>query len=534
MRVSTSQIFNIANISMAKAQAAVTRTQEQISTGKRVLSPADDPIAATSILMMNQQLARLEQYNKNIDIAENNLNMEEVALTSIMNLVHRMKEIAVAAGNTTVLSAADYRAMAAEVEIRIEELLNLQNSRNTSGQYLFGGYQGNTQPFVQVGEGNYRYQGDEGQLRLQASDNVKVAVNDSGKRVFVDIPASHNTFITQASPANQGSPPARISVGQVVNQEAFDEFYPEDLLVTFNALAPTGTTYTVTESSTGRVLIDNEPYVSGEFIEVAGTRFMITGNPYAGEPAVPATLPFTFGAAEDFSAAPATLTLTVGGVTETLVLDQNVTNVADLVAALSATADNVPGSGAERNADKLANLGLVVGPGGLTSASGHNITIANGTAATDNVTGLATQGAGTTSTDGVPAEPGDRFTLRATDKQGLLTTLSRLSEAMRNVSDNPESKAELARTVARVLGNLDNAVNHLATVQGEVGARLNTLDSSREQNLDTELYGRKVLSQLEDLDYAEAASRLAMESLVLSAAQQSFAKVSQLTLFNYL
>jgi len=64
MRVSTSQIYNIATLGMSQAQAAVTKTQEQMATGKRVLSPADDPVAATTILQLNQELSRTEQLRK--------------------------------------------------------------------------------------------------------------------------------------------------------------------------------------------------------------------------------------------------------------------------------------------------------------------------------------------------------------------------------------------------------------------------------------------------------------------------------------
>src|SRR5690606_37672430 len=122
----------------------------------------------------------------------------------------------------------------------------------------------------------------------------------------------------------------------------------------------------------------------------------------------------------------------------------------------------------------------------------------------------------------------------STNKQGLLTTLSRFSDAMRNVKNTPESKAELAAIVAKTLTNLGNSVTQISAVQGEVGARLNTLESAKDLNLDTELFSRKVLSQLEDLDLAEASIRLKMEEMVLGAAQQSFVKVSQMTLFNYL
>src|SRR5690606_33877228 len=155
----------------------------------------------------------------------------------------------------------------------------------------------------------------------------------------------------------------------------------------------------------------------------------------------------------------------------------------------------------------------------------------NGSAAVDTVTGLSTQGAGVTSTNG---RAGDSFFVNSTNKEPLLGTLSRFAQAMREVKDTPESKKELAEIVARTLANLTNAVTRISSVQGEIGARQNTLESARDLNLDTDLFSKRVLGQLEDLDVAEASTRLAMESFVLSAAQQSFVKVSQLTLFNFI
>src|SRR5688572_8664569 len=115
MRVSTSQIYSIANIGMRDAQVAVDKTSQQISSGKRVLSPADDPVAATAILMLNQDLARTTQFSKNIDSGNNNLALEDTALQSVISLVQRLKELSVSAGNTAVLTSSDYKAIAAEV-----------------------------------------------------------------------------------------------------------------------------------------------------------------------------------------------------------------------------------------------------------------------------------------------------------------------------------------------------------------------------------------------------------------------------------
>lgn len=525
MRISTSQIYNIASLGMGKAQSALAKTEEQMASGKRVLSPADDPVAAANILKLNQELARTEQYKKNIDIADNALSLEDSTLKSVIELMQKMNELAVKAGNTAVLTAADYKSIAAEVDTRINELMSLQNTRNSSGQYIFAGYQGNTAPFVYNGGGNYEYVGDEGQLLLQASASVSVPVSDSGKKVFVDIPSGHNTVNTSSNPGNRALPASIISVGQVIDQEAFDKFYPEDMVISFNAnsaIIPNGPNYTITERTTGKVIVANASYTSGQEILVNGVSVNISGAPVA--PAA-ASLPFTFDAAAapiDFSANPTTLRISVGGKTE--ILEFNSLPVVNNAADFAAMLNTAP------NAAKLANLGVTATATGFATANGMNISLQGGNAALQNAMGLATT-AGVTSTNG---QPGDSFFVKSTDKQGLLTTLSRFSEAMKSVKDTPESKAVLSEMVAKTITNLSNALTSIVATQGEVGARQNTLESSRDLNLDVKLFVDAELKSIQDLDYAEASIRLSMEKLVLSASQQSFAQISQLSLFNYL
>lgn len=525
MRISTSQIYNIASLGMGKAQSAVAKTEEQMASGKRVLSPADDPVAAANILKLNQELARTEQYKKNIDIADNALSLEDSTLQSVVELMQKINELAVKAGNTAVLTAADYKSIAAEVDTRINELMSLQNTRNSSGQYIFAGYQGDTAPFVYNGGGNYEYVGDEGQLLLQASASVSVPVSDSGKKVFVDIPSGHNTVNTSSNPGNRALPASIISVGQVIDQEAFDKFYPEDMVISFNAnsaIIPNGPNYTITERTTGKVIVANASYTSGQDIVVNGVSLNISGAPVA--PAA-ASLPFTFDAAAapiDFSANPTTLRISVGGKTEILEFNSLpvVNNATDFAAMLNAAP----------NAAKLANLGVTASATGLATANGMNISLQGGNAALQSAMGLATT-TGITSTNG---QPGDSFFVKSTDKQGLLTTLSRFSEAMKSVKDTPESKAVLSEMVAKTITNLSHALTSIVSTQGEVGARQNTLESSRDLNLDVKLFVNAELKSLQDLDYADASIRLSMEKLVLSASQQSFAQISQLSLFNYL
>lgn len=645
MRVSTSQIYSIVNIGMSNAQTAINKTQEQMSTGKRVLSPADDPVASTTILQLNAELSRVQQYTKNIDAGSNSLNLEETALDSVVNLIQRMQELAVRAGNTAVLTRSDYQALASEVESRTQELLNLQNTRNASGQYIFSGYQGSTQSFIDVGGGNFKYQGDDGQLRIQASATVTVGVSDSGKRIFVDVPSGNKTIATSASSANQSQPAAFISAGDVIDQVAFDKFYPENMQVTFNAVSdvvPPSPNYTITERSTGKVIVENQVYVVGQDIEANGVRFQIYGSPYPGVAAVPSLVPFNF-TATDFSVTNASINISVGGITETLVLDQNITSVADMITALGgdATYPNANPlsltASAQANKQKMDNLGVSLNANGFSNLRGLSVGISNGTAATDsllgfntqsggtaaairlvntgasfdfslptqsrtmnisvgnntqtltinqnvtnmaslvsaltagangttlaamglvvsssgiissatnepigfssgsveltNVMGIETRGNGTASAQGILAVPGDSFFVDSSNKQSILTTLSRFSQAMREVENTPESKGELTKILNNVLKSLDNSISTIASVQGDVGARLNTLDASKDLNLDIKVYSEKVLSDIESLDYAEASTRLSIQSLVLSATQQSFVKISQLSLFSYL
>ncbi len=645
MRVSTNQIYSIVNIGMSNAQTSINKTQEQMSTGKRVLSPADDPVAATTILQLNSELTRVQQYTKNIDSGSNSLNLEETALQSVVNLIQRMQELAVQAGNTAVLSRSDYQALASEVESRTQELLNIQNTRNSSGQYIFSGYQGSTQSFVDLGGGNFKYQGDDGQLRVQASSTVSVGVSDSGKRIFVDVPSGNNTITSSANSTNQSQPAAFISAGDVVDQAAFDEFYPESMVIKFNAVSdvvPPSPNYTITEKSTGKIIADRQVYISGQDIVANGVSFQIYGSPYPGVASVPSNLPFNF-TASNFSVVGSAINVSVGGVTETLVLDQNITSVAEMITALggdliypnanplsltasaqankqkldnlgvslsangfsnlrglpvsvsngtaatdtllgfntqssgSAAAIRLVNSGASynfslptqsrtleisvgsntqtltlnqnvtnmaslvsaltagANATALASLGLVVSSSGIiSSASNLPIQISSGSVELTSVMGIETQGNGTESAQGQLAVSGDSFFVDSTNKQGILTTLSRFSMAMREVENTSESKAQLTKVLNNVLKNLDNAISSIASVQGDVGARLNTLDASRDLNLDIEVYSKKVLSEIESLDYAEASTRLSMQSLVLSATQQSFVKISQLSLFSYL
>lgn len=186
MRLSTSQIFNQAVTSMQTTQAELAKTQQQLSTGQKNLAPSDDPAAATRILDLNQVIETTDQFQRNADFADTRLTLEESVLTNVGDILQSIRELSVRANNDS-LSASDRLAIAVEVRVNIDGLIQIGNSQDANGEYLFSGFKTDTEPFSHDGLGNFSYAGDQGQRNLQIGAKRQVAVGDSGENVFMRV-----------------------------------------------------------------------------------------------------------------------------------------------------------------------------------------------------------------------------------------------------------------------------------------------------------------------------------------------------------
>jgi flagellar hook-associated protein 3 FlgL len=190
MRISTSLLHQQGVATILDNQAAVAKTQLQLSTGRRIVEPADDPTGSMQAMGLRQLLAEADQYGKNADAARSRLEMEETALTQAGEILQRVRELAVRGLNGT-LGAAERNGIAIEVRQRLSELLAVANTRDANGEFLFGGfYRGGAEAFVDNGGGSFTYNGDQGQRQLQISRSRQVAIGDHGAEVFLNIPAS--------------------------------------------------------------------------------------------------------------------------------------------------------------------------------------------------------------------------------------------------------------------------------------------------------------------------------------------------------
>lgn len=278
MRISTNTIYSQSSSQVGTLQSQLARTQQQLSTNRRMLSAADDPIASARALEVTQSQAVNAQYGDNRANARSALAQQEVAVTGVQNLIQDVQTIAVAAGSGAN-SASDRATYANELQGRLEDLVALANSSDGNGGYLFAGYRSTTMPFVN-NNGSVDYQGDQGQVQVQVSSSRKVAINEAGSAIFMGIPTGNGTFATSVGAANTGK--ATISAGVVSDPAQLDN---HTYSIAFSVVAGNPTTYTITDQTTvpPSQVVAVAPYTSDAPITVAGMQFNIAGAPSDGD-----------------------------------------------------------------------------------------------------------------------------------------------------------------------------------------------------------------------------------------------------------
>jgi flagellar hook-associated protein 3 FlgL len=192
MRISTYTLFENGAARIGDLQSGLAKTQQQLSTGRRVLTPADDPVAAARALEVSQSQSLNTQYGRNRQHAQSSLGAVEGALTSVTSLIQDVKTTVIAAGNGA-LSDTERGFMATELRGRFEELIGLANSRDAQGNYLFSGFHTTTAPFAETTivtatgtAAGAVYQGDQGQRLMQVDTARQMSVSSPGQTVFQD------------------------------------------------------------------------------------------------------------------------------------------------------------------------------------------------------------------------------------------------------------------------------------------------------------------------------------------------------------
>lgn len=187
MRVATQSIYRGIQESIWRLSRELKKMEDKVSSGKNFNRPSDNPVAVVHSLGLRSKLARIEQYQKNMDTGQVWLDMNETALNQVSKVAARAQDIALRLSSGT--QTAEVRAMAvSEIDQLLDEAIALGNTQ-LNGKYIFGGYRTDVPPFarsVSGGVENVVYQGDGNDFQVQIGPDETMTAGKNGETVFMD------------------------------------------------------------------------------------------------------------------------------------------------------------------------------------------------------------------------------------------------------------------------------------------------------------------------------------------------------------
>lgn len=189
MKVTTSFFYQTFFKDLNRQIEAMYIGQRQLTTGKRVLLPSDDPISISRIMKYKAELAALEEYSRVIDTAKIFNSSIESAINDLKNMLTKAKQIAVQ-GSTDTLSATDRLALAREIDTLIQRSIDTINTK-VSSRYIFAGFKADIPP---VSESTGIYQSDTNLHKLDINSFLDVAINLPATEFFTFIGSGNQVF----------------------------------------------------------------------------------------------------------------------------------------------------------------------------------------------------------------------------------------------------------------------------------------------------------------------------------------------------
>lgn len=228
MRISTNTIYQSGISKISNLQSEQFKLMQQISTGQRIASPSDDPVASARALEVSHAKSINSKFADTRQTAQLKLNTLESNLTSVTNMMISVKSAMVSAGNSTY-SDLERGFIASELKTTLDGLVGLANTRDAAGNYLYAGFETDTAPFVANATGA-AYVGDTNKQMLQVDGQRQMAVNATGDEVFQaggnDIFATLQNLVTllntPLTPANQAAFSTGIATGLTSIQQGLD------------------------------------------------------------------------------------------------------------------------------------------------------------------------------------------------------------------------------------------------------------------------------------------------------------------------
>lgn len=275
MRVSTAQFYLQSSQQMSQKSSDVNDQMAYLSSGKRVLTAKDDAISYSTLAGYNNDLANIEKYKRNITMAESHNNMQEIVFADADLILDKIKSDMLLANNGR-MSSEDLQSLAEQVKSNFSQLLDLANSQNENGDYIFSGYQTEQKPFSQNVDGSVTYNGDSGVRELQVAKNINIATNQAGDAAFLKVENPIGNFTANYTANTSG---VEVESANVTNRDSYNgSALPHDYTFTFDAV-----TNDLTVTGSAGIVFPAAPYTAGQTISFDGIDVTLNGNPLPGD-----------------------------------------------------------------------------------------------------------------------------------------------------------------------------------------------------------------------------------------------------------
>lgn len=272
MRVSTAQFYMQNGLKMSNRQSDIHELSEHSSSQKRVLTAKDDAVAYSTLSGYKDDLAAIERYKRNITQAENRNSLQGVVFSSATDVLNALRDTMLEANNG-VRSDEDLATLSQQATNYLEELLDLANTKDGDGSYIFSGYQIDKKPFSVTPDNSVNYNGDRGVRELQIAKNVLVSINQSGDEVFQKINNPIGDFSADYIANESG---VSVLSANIVDRNQYNSVANNPQDYSFDFTAPDLLTVT---DSLGVAVYPTAPYTAGQTISFDGIDVQLNGNP---------------------------------------------------------------------------------------------------------------------------------------------------------------------------------------------------------------------------------------------------------------
>ncbi len=185
-RISSFHNYQTVQNDLRRQENKIHHNQAQLASGKKLTKPSDDPLATHYVQNIKKQSDQIQQFLDSIVLVRNRLEQHEVNIANATEFIDASKRNVMEMINGA-LSPEDRAANKREVLELTNNLINLANSQDESGNYTFAGTKPKEQPFFRDYDGTVIYKGDDYQRKMKISSNLNIAMNDPGSRIFMDI-----------------------------------------------------------------------------------------------------------------------------------------------------------------------------------------------------------------------------------------------------------------------------------------------------------------------------------------------------------